>query len=173
MPVLRTVVTAILPGSQAEDVGMRVGDVVAAIGRESVLGRRGTGLRLQEVDAGVPIPLTLRRRDDDVHVSVMRPQPGFLGIAYGDLTSEDRDRLGLHDDEGVVVERVLPGGPAADAGLQPGDIILRIADRPARHRSLARRVQAIGASNTLDMHILRDGRTLQRQVQLGQGPATG
>ena len=54
------------------------------------------------------------------HVS--RP---FLGVAFGTLTSRDREQMNLRDaPDGVYVGQVQPGSPADTAGLQPGDIIL-------------------------------------------------
>ena len=34
--------------------------------------------------------------------------------------------MGLKDRDGVVIENVVPDSPAADAGVQPGDIILQV-----------------------------------------------
>jgi serine protease DegS len=57
------------------------------------------------------------------HGSVVR---GWLGIETQDLTPELAQRLGLHDDRGVLVTGVLRGSPAQQAGLIPGDVITRI-----------------------------------------------
>jgi serine protease Do len=50
-----------------------------------------------------------------------------LGIKVEPLTAEQAARLGLrHETEGVVVDDVDPSGPAADAGIQPEDVILEV-----------------------------------------------
>jgi serine protease Do len=50
-----------------------------------------------------------------------------IGVRLGDLTADMRQSPGLPTNEsGAVVEGVNPDKPAADAGLQPGDIILSL-----------------------------------------------
>ncbi|RMG43404.1 MAG: DegQ family serine endoprotease [Candidatus Dadabacteria bacterium] len=49
-----------------------------------------------------------------------------LGISVDDLTEDMADRLGTDAKEGVVVTRVLPGSIAAQAGIRPRDIILKV-----------------------------------------------
>uniref|UniRef100_UPI0028B12B03 PDZ domain-containing protein n=1 Tax=Shinella sp. TaxID=1870904 RepID=UPI0028B12B03 len=54
-----------------------------------------------------------------------------IGVQLGDLTADMRQSLGLPKGEnGAVVEGVSPDKPAADAGLQPGDVILSVNQKP-------------------------------------------
>jgi len=57
------------------------------------------------------------------HGEVVR---GFAGIVMGELTKDRLKRLGLEEDSGVVVQEVIAGQAAGKAGIQPGDVILRI-----------------------------------------------
>ena len=50
----------------------------------------------------------------------------FIGLAPGQVTPQLADRLGLEDAEGVAVLSVVEGGPAAAAGLRPGDLLKSI-----------------------------------------------
>ena len=50
---------------------------------------------------------------------------GKLGLAVRPLTSEERKRADVANDEGLIVEHVADG-PAAQAGIRPGDIILAV-----------------------------------------------
>src|SRR5262249_19337751 len=52
-------------------------------------------------------------------------QQGKLGLALRDLRPEERRHLSLKEDEGVGVEGVMPDSPAAEAGIQAGDVILQ------------------------------------------------
>jgi len=52
----------------------------------------------------------------------------FLGIIPGPVTPEVAQQLGLEVEEGVGVLEVVEGSPADEAGLQPGDVIVQMAD---------------------------------------------
>ena len=49
-----------------------------------------------------------------------------LGLSVQELTPEIAERLGLSEQEGVVVSGVEDESPAGEAGLRPGDLILEI-----------------------------------------------
>ena len=49
-----------------------------------------------------------------------------LGIRVTNLTPEKAERLNLSPAEGILVERVEPGGKAAEAGVQVGDVIKEV-----------------------------------------------
>jgi WD40 repeat protein/uncharacterized caspase-like protein len=53
-------------------------------------------------------------------------QKGQLGVEVKDLTKEEADKLGLPPGHGVRVVRVVEGGPAATAGVAPGDFLLSL-----------------------------------------------
>jgi serine protease Do len=53
-----------------------------------------------------------------------------LGLSVQDVTPEIAQELGLENDEGVVVASVESGSPASDAGIQAGDIIKSINQKP-------------------------------------------
>jgi serine protease DegQ len=56
-----------------------------------------------------------------------QPPAGRLGVQVVELSPDLVRRLGLRADvEGVIVAGVLPGGAAAEAGIRPADIIVRI-----------------------------------------------
>ena len=67
--------------------------------------------------------------------------------------------LGLADSaEGVVVERVFPGSPAA-AGLAPGDIIVEVNRRPvARAADAAKQMGAASPGTPILLKVKRDGK---------------
>ncbi len=54
------------------------------------------------------------------------PQGAKLGISVGSVTPEIAAELKLKVKSGVVIQTIQPGSPAAEAGLQPGDVIHRI-----------------------------------------------
>jgi serine protease Do len=57
----------------------------------------------------------------------------FLGVSVQDLTPEIAQGLGLKRAGGVVVAQVEPGSPAAEAGLQTGDVIREFNRKPVKN----------------------------------------
>jgi S1-C subfamily serine protease len=89
-----------------------------------------------------------------------------------DLTPELRDRINadpdlslkVDRDEGVLVMRVMDGTPAEAAGIQPGDIIIAMNDKPIETASdVQQAVEATAIGEMLTLEINRDGET--RQIQ--------
>lgn len=56
----------------------------------------------------------------------------YLGLSLAPLTPAIRERLGVGIDHGAVVTGVDPNGPASDADVRPGDIVVRLGDDPVR-----------------------------------------
>jgi S1-C subfamily serine protease len=54
----------------------------------------------------------------------------FAGLQPAEITAEIASQLGLPSTDGVIVAGLAPGGPAADAGLQPGDVITAVDGKP-------------------------------------------
>jgi len=55
---------------------------------------------------------------------------GFAGFAPVDLTKGIRNQIGYTGSGGIAVQQVVPGTPADKAGLEPGDVILRVDGKP-------------------------------------------
>ena len=64
----------------------------------------------------------------DVHgVAGEGDQPGAdWGLQVGEITPELARQFNLQTDKGVVVKGIRPDTPAADAGLEPGDVVLEV-----------------------------------------------
>ena len=59
---------------------------------------------------------------------------GPLGLTLSDLSPDARSRFGITDTvtDGVVVASVLDGSPASDKRVQPGDVIIAVADEEVK-----------------------------------------
>jgi len=78
---------------------------------------------------------------------------GKLGLAVRPLTADERTKAELAKDEGVIVERV-EDGPAAQAGIRPGDIITSVnGEKVSSVESLRSAAEKHG--NRLALHIIR------------------
>ncbi|QKT02894.1 Do family serine endopeptidase [Ectothiorhodospiraceae bacterium 2226] len=102
------------------------------------------------------------------HGSVTR---GWLGIEIQDVTPELAESFGLDEARGIVVAGVLRGGPAERAGLQPGDVIVRIEEQAIR--DVAEALEAITAARpgeTLQLHGVRAGKPIAFQSTVQRRP---
>jgi serine protease Do len=176
-------VTAGSPGSRA---GLRAYDVIVAVdGRAitaddeliQIIARRkpGTIATLQVLRDGrtMNVPVKLAERPpreetaesaDDAPPLLPRGRESALGVAVRNIEPELLQRLALPEaTQGVVVSRVDPAGPAFDADIRRGHILLEINRRPVRSVEEYRRVMATAQpGDVLTLYIYRpeSGRTL-------------
>lgn len=95
-----------------------------------------------------------------------------LGCFFGDVTPEQASLAGLEKPRGAYVSAVLPGGPAALAGLEIDDIILE-ADRQnvTAAGTLAGIVRSKAPGESLHLTILRERRTIEIDIGLAASSA--
>ncbi|VTS07504.1 Do family serine endopeptidase [Tuwongella immobilis] len=95
---------------------------------------------------------------------------GYLGVQVKDLTPELADRLGVNGN-GVLIARVLEGGPAAKGGLQNGDVLMSIAGKPIRDgRDLQRTVATLKLNQPSKAIVQRDGQTIELSLTIEEQP---
>jgi serine protease Do len=89
----------------------------------------------------------------------------WLGVTVRDVTAEDVARLKLPGDYGAIVDNVEPDSPAAKAGLEPNDVILRFdGERVRSEAELTRLVRETPPGRTVSVEISRGGQTRALQV---------
>lgn len=97
-------------------------------------------------------------------------QRGWLGVALVELTHEQAEELEIPR-RGVIVTDIV-GGPAQEAGVERGDIVLRWNGREVDDPTdLSLQVAATEVGTEAQMEILRDGEELSVAVQVGRRPA--
>jgi serine protease Do len=93
---------------------------------------------------------------------------GWLGVRIQDVNEDIAEGLGLADARGALVTDV-PEGPALDAGIEVGDVILSFDGRDIQDtRELVRIVGDSGVGETVRMLVFRDGETQTLLVTLGR-----
>jgi serine protease Do len=93
---------------------------------------------------------------------------GWLGVRIQDVSDDVAEAMGLSSTNGALVTDV-PDGPAKDAGMEAGDLILSFAgEEVANTRELVRIVGNSGVGETVRVVVLRDGQTQTLKVVLGR-----
>jgi serine protease Do len=96
---------------------------------------------------------------------------GVLTVPPAALSDDLADRFGLADENGIVVMDVVPGSPAADAGLRHGDVIRAINGKEVRDPDTLRtHVQQAGPETEIALQVRRGDRTREVKATLADGP---
>lgn len=96
---------------------------------------------------------------------------GWIGIEIQNISSELAESFGLDSTNGVIIAGVLNKGPAATAGLRPGDIILEINDEEVidgKHAITL--ISRVAPGNQVTIDFMRNGKQLSRDVTTSQRP---
>jgi serine protease Do len=92
---------------------------------------------------------------------------GSLGLEVEDLSHRVADYLGVHDIKGALITRVLPAGPAALAGLQPGDVVRSYAAKPiANAYDLLVRIAREKVNSEVVLEVQRRGKAGSYKLQV-------
>jgi serine protease Do len=96
---------------------------------------------------------------------------GYLGVEVRALDPDVAARLGVPNDEGILVAKVMPETPAAKAGIKAGDVILKAADKPMKDTAdLQRLVAGLPLKKDADITVLRDGKTMTLHATIEEQP---
>jgi len=120
------------------------------------------------VGIGFAIPSSTVREVIDqlkAHGHVSR---GWLGVSIQSVTPEMAASMGSKESKGAIVASVSPGGPAAKAGIHPGDVVLAVNGKSVQDsRDLTRRVAMLAAGSTATFTIAHDGAPRNINVTIG------
>ncbi|MDT7690301.1 MAG: serine protease Do [Acidobacteriota bacterium] len=148
------IVGSVQKGSAAEKAGLKQGDVITAINGNAVSDANELRNLVAATQPGTDATLTILRDGHEQQVKVTlgeltanatgsreegeggggeQSEGGKLGLTVTPLTPEVASRLHLPEDtQGLVVTNVDPAGPAAEAGIQQGDLIEQANRQPLK-----------------------------------------
>jgi serine protease Do len=146
LPATGAFVAELTPGGPAAKAGIRPGDVVTSINNKKVESSSdvvdyvssqpiGSAVAIQYVRDGKPsqVQVTLGELPDEDarQASAGQGQQGKVGLGLQTLTPDVASSLGMDKGtRGAVVTDIVPGSPAEQAGLKPGDVIVEINRKP-------------------------------------------
>jgi serine protease Do len=168
-------VSSVEKGGPADKAGLQPGDVIVKVdGKEvgdssdlpGLIGdlEPGTTARLEIVRGGKTreLGLTIASAKETTVASASSPQQGRLGLAVRPLEPDEREQAGVSG--GLVVEEA--NGPAARAGIQPGDVILQVNGTPVKSVEQLRELIAKSSKHAAIL-LQRDDARIFVPVDLG------
>lgn len=97
----------------------------------------------------------------------------YLGVQTQEVTKENFARFGLREVRGVAVEKVIENSPAANAGLQANDVIIRFNNEEVSGaRKLSRLISEVAPDHQAKLTILRGGSEREITVTIGKRELT-
>lgn len=123
---------------------------------------------------GFAIPISLARDVMDQIVDHGKVIRGYLGVTIQDVNPDIAKAFGLKQGGGALVGDVSPGGSAAKAGLQRGDIILELNGKQVKGpNDLSLGIAEMAPGAVAHLQIFRSGHTQELNVTLGEYPENG
>jgi len=120
---------------------------------------------------GFAIPINMVKRVVDQLVDKGKVVRGWIGVSLQPLSLELAQSLGLDGAQGAVVGSTMAGSPAAQAGLQQGDVIVSYNKIPVEdYRQVQRMVAETGVGKIVTLEILRKKQKIQVPVTIGEVP---
>ncbi len=120
---------------------------------------------------GFAIPVSTAKMVLDNIVRDGQVTRGWIGVEPNNLTPELAETFGVKATEGAIVTGVLQGGPAAQAGLKPGDVIVSVAGQPVNSVSeLLAGVAALRPGTPARFGLLRREARLEIDITPGVRP---
>jgi len=120
------------------------------------------------IGIGFAIPSVMARNIIDSLRRFGEVRRGWLGVRIQTVTEELAEGLRLPNTHGALVASVSPTGPAAEAGIEQGDVILEFNGRPVvEMRNLPRLVAETPVGDKVDVDLWRKGERKTVQVTVG------
>jgi serine protease Do len=176
-------VSDVTSGSAAEKAGIKRYDIITAVNGEKIEDSNvfrnkvastppGTDIKLTVVRDGREQEITAKldefsdkatqrsQNDQDEDQVAPEKESGKLGLSLQPITPQVARQLKLTTDNGLVITDVDPTGPAAEAGLGRGDVILEINKKPVASVEDVQAALAKAGSNPILLLVSRQGRTI-------------
>ncbi len=120
---------------------------------------------------GFAIPVSTARLVMDGLIKDGQVTRGWIGVEPNDLSPELAETFGVKARQGVIITGVLQNGPAAQAGIRPGDVITSVGGRDVANVSeLLTRVAGLKPGSASKFSVQRQSEKLELEVTAGVRP---
>ena len=117
---------------------------------------------------GFAIPSNMARRISSILIAHGKVVRGWLGVSISDVKPEAAKSIGLPSPKGALIADVVKGGPAAQAGLKRGDVVLSYQDKPiSDSTALRNEVAATAPGQQAQLTVWRDKKQQEFRVTIG------
>ncbi len=97
---------------------------------------------------------------------------GYLGVQIQPVTEDVADSLGLAHNRGELVQTVQPGQAAANAGIQPGDIVVKVDGKAVSpEQTLSYIVANTAPGKRIPIELIRNGKAMTVMATVGKRPS--
>jgi len=160
---------AINPGNSGGPLVNARGEVIGI----STLIARGSslGVSIEGINFAISINGVVEVLDQLIATgSVTR---GWLGVQVADVTAETAESFEIDPNlVGALIVHVFAGDPADAAGIEVGDVVVRIGDAAIEAADdLVRTIAILGAGSVVEIELIRDGETIVVEAALGERPS--
>ncbi len=164
VPFIQTDV-AVNPGNSGGPLFNLNGEVIGI--NSQIYSRTGGFMGLS---FAIPIDVAMKVKEElQLHGKVTR---GRIGVVIQDVSKELADSFGMAKAEGALVNSVDKSAPAAAAGLQPGDVILKVDGKPvAKAGDASRFIGEMKPGQTAKLEIWRSGAKKEVSLVLAELPS--
>jgi serine protease Do len=126
---------------------------------------------------GFAIPINKAQQISEQLIVKGKVEHPYLGVQMVGLTPEIKQELKeskdliVKEDKGVLIVKVMPKSPAAQAGLKEGDVLQSIKDQPVTDPSTVQQlVDNLAVGDDLPLKLSRNGKTMDISVHVGVLP---
>jgi len=162
---------AINPGNSGGALVNLNGEVIGV--NTAIATRPGFG-QSSYIGYGFAVPINIAKSVVDDIMKFGEVKRGYLGVYIKDVNPVTAEGVGLDKPRGVLVTGMVENGAAADAGIEPGDVILTVNGQEVnKSNELQARIGTFNPGQEVNLEIWREGDKIRKTVTLrGQGGET-
>ncbi len=120
---------------------------------------------------GFAVPINMAQHIMNELIAEGKVSRGWLGVGIQDITPDLAKNFGIKNNQGALIASVMPQSPAANAGLQQGDVIVQFGGRQIQDSShLRNTVGNTKPDSEISVELIRKGKSQVITVKLGKRP---